>query len=100
MSGVSPRLRLNFEKDWHFHLGEIGHVPRLSQKAAGLTGLTNLLKDEKPESGQSNPWDKMIEKLRDLPAFESWGGDAAPIDKITGWSSVRLPHDWKTDLPY
>ncbi len=100
MPDVSPRLRLPFEQGWRFHLGEIGHFPRLSQKAAGLTGLTNLLDDEKPKTGQPNPWEEMIEKLRDLPAFQSWGGDPTPADRQTGWTDVRLPHDWKTDLPF
>lgn len=100
MTGEFPRLRLSFEQDWRFHLGEIGHFPRLSQKAAGLGGLTNLLPDEKPKTDEKNPWEEMIEALRDLPAFESWGGDPVPADKVTGWSEVRLPHDWKTDLPY
>ncbi len=100
MPDPSPRLHLPFEQDWNFHLGEIGHISRLSQKAAGLTGLTNLLPDEKPKLDQPNPWEEMIEKLRSLPMFESWGGDPIPADKVTGWSPVRLPHDWKTDLPY
>ena len=100
MPDPSPRLHLPFEQNWNFYLGEIGHIPRLSQKAAGLTGLTNLLPDEKPKSGQPNPWNEMISKLQSLPVFESWGGDTVPADKVTGWSPVQLPHDWKTELPY
>jgi beta-galactosidase len=100
MYDVSPRLHLPFEQDWRFHLGEIGHIPRLSQKAAGIAGLADLLKDERPKTRQANPWEEMFEKLSSLPAFAALGGSPAPADRETGWSSVRLPHDWKTHLPY
>ena len=38
MPDLTPRLHLPFEQDWNFHLGEVGHIPRLSQKAAGQPG--------------------------------------------------------------
>ncbi len=100
MSTDAPRIHQSFEEGWHFHLGEVGRVPRQGSKAAGLTGLTNLLDDEKPKTGQSNQMEEFFAKLSQLPAFQSFAGNPAPADKETGWKDVRLPHDWKVDLPY
>lgn len=95
-----PRLRENFEQGWRFHLGELGHIPRQGTKIAGLTGLTNLLADEKPPRPPKNLIEEMFAKLATLPGYSSFGSDPVPADKTAGWVDVRLPHDWKVDLPY
>ena len=96
----SARLREKFEDGWSFHLGELGHFPRQGTKIAMLSGLTNRLKDEKPPRGPLNLIEEMFIKLATLPRFRSVGGDPVPADKETGWAEVRLPHDWKVDLPF
>jgi beta-galactosidase len=99
-SPSAPRLRQSFEQGWRFHQGEIGHMPRQGTKAAGLGGLTNLLKDEKPQNGANREWEAMIEKLATIPSMQFFFADPVPADKETGWIDVCLPHDWKIDLPF
>jgi len=100
VSPSAPRQRQSFEQGWRFHLGEIGHFPRQGTKAAGLGGLTDLLKDERPENAAKNEWEAMIQAFAAIPSMQFFFADPTPKDKESGWADGHLPHDWKLDLPF
>lgn len=98
------RAKINLNKQWQFHLGEIGQPKKIAKKAHALGGYTAALPNEAGEvvtySAGGEHFLKLIAQgevkqgLRNLASTDF----SASID--SSWSEVNLPHDWKPNQPY
>ncbi|MBV6714408.1 glycoside hydrolase family 2 TIM barrel-domain containing protein [Paenibacillus chitinolyticus] len=100
------RTKENFDRNWMFHVGEVGKIVKTVKKAGMIAGLTNALGEERHEPFAIGEAGRITQNVaRELlgdPNFELtqiYGSDT-PKDKITGWVGVHLPHDWRLEQPY
>jgi beta-galactosidase len=100
------REKILLNSDWRFYYGEIRPIRKTVTKSGGLCGLTSTLPGERGEAVKLGPAGKFF--LSFLTA-DSEDEGSSPLQmflganlkaKLTGWRTVDLPHDWKTELEY
>ena len=99
------REKIVFNSGWQFYYGEAGPIHKTVKKSGGLGGLTSVLPGERGEAVKLGPAGKFFISM--IPAQE--GEESALLEmllggdlnaSLTGWRTVDLPHDWKTELEY
>lgn len=97
--------KINLNKSWSFHYGELENPPRkTAKKAAALGGVTASLSDEAGPrvsvSAGGNHFLKLIAQGDTEQGLKNLAGTDLS-DKLPGnWEKINLPHDWKRNVSY
>lgn len=99
------RTRINLNKDWQFHYGELQPGPHeIAKKAYSLGGLTASLPEEGqkrlPVSPGGSHFLRLIAQGDEERGLRNLCGTDLDSTIDDTWRKIDLPHDWKVDLPY
>ena len=104
------RRKENFNNNWFFHLGEIGHFPKAVKKAGTIAGLTNALDGESGDPIALSPIVKMMHQQQQSQEQQKEGEEKPTLFSVffdkdissdkTGWTAVDIPHDFRIEQDY
>lgn len=98
------RKTMNLNNQWQFYLGEAGIPRKMAKKAGAIGGLTQpiseTLADKLPISAGGEHFLNLISQGK----MEKGIAELAGMDLTTvmddSWQEIKLPHDWKVELPF
>lgn len=98
------RTQINLNKDWQFHLGEIGKPKTTVKKALSIGGPTAALPDEAdnrlPISVSGHHFLKLIAQGNEQVGLHDLADTDVSKTLRGKWEKVSLPHDWKYTQPF
>src|SRR5687768_12316484 len=87
--------------DWQFHRGELHPKPaRGTTKGGGCGGITDLTFAELPGEQGEREKSAIAQMVDSLPGISSVLGEESRAEDLgPGWVPVRVPHDWRIEVP-